>query len=307
MKLSVRQKAILALIIANIIWGGASPIFKYALQNIPPFTLAFIRFSGASIILFPFVWKEFIKLHNEKENLKNIVLFSIFGVTINITFFFLALEYTKSINAPIIGSSGPIMTLIFSVIFLKEHPKINKIIGLIIAFLGILIIIIQPLFENGLDLSVLGNLFLVLATFGAVGQTLIGKNLMQKYPPFPLTFLSFVIGALTFIPMMIPELIDIKPLDSKALVGIVYGVLFSSLAAYSLYAWGLSKIQASEAGLFAYIDPIVAIIIAYPLLGEKPTPLYIIGAILVFSGIFVAEKRINYHPIRKLLQSNIPL
>ena len=302
-KLNTRQKAILVLIIANIIWGAASPIFKYSLESIPPFTLAFLRFSIASLILFPFVHKELHKLTSVIDNWKEIFLFSIFGTTINITFFFLALKSTESINAPIIGSSGPIIILIFSVLFLHEKAGLKKILGMLLSFFGILIIILEPVIKHGLDGSVIGNIFLVIATLGAVGQTLIGKKVTKKYSPLPLTFWSFIIGSITFIPMMIPELKTLPPLDVKSVIGIVYGSIFSSFIAYSLYAWGLSKIDASEAGLFAYIDPVIAIVIAYPLLGEKPTSLFLLGSVLVFFGIYITERRLNYHPIKKLLRT----
>jgi len=302
--LSTHQKAVGALIIANIIWGGASPIFKYSLQSIPPFTLAFFRFGIATVLLFPFVHKELHTFTNEVENWKEIVLFALFGVTINITFFFLGLTLTQSINAPIIASSGPIITIAFSALFLKERPTIKKILGTLIAFLGVLLIIIQPLLEKGLDASILGNIFLFLATLAAVGNILVGKKIMKRYSPLPLTFWAFLIGTITFVPFVIPELIHFPILDSRAFVGVAYGALLSSAVAYSLFAWGLSKIEASEVGLFTYIDPVFAIILAYPLLGEKPTPFYLLGAILVFAGIFVAEKRIHYHPINKLIKNS---
>jgi len=78
---------ILALIITNLIWGAASPIFKFALQNIPPFTLAFIRFFSAGLIFIPFVF-----IYRQKvswlDQIK-ILWIGFFGVTINIAFFFM--------------------------------------------------------------------------------------------------------------------------------------------------------------------------------------------------------------------------
>ena len=96
---------ILALIITNVIWGAAPPIFKFALQNIPPFTLAFIRFFFAGIIFLPLVFKNFQKI--SLRSWFEIFLVGFFGVFINITFFFLGLKKTESINVPIIASSGP--------------------------------------------------------------------------------------------------------------------------------------------------------------------------------------------------------
>jgi len=299
---SDRKRAILALILANIIWGAASPIFKFSLQNIPPFTLALFRFTIASLILLPFVHKELHRFTNEVRNWKEIVLYSLSGVTINIIFFFLGLKLTESINAPIIGSAGPIVIIIASSFFLKEKITHKKIIGVGTSFAGVVLIILLPLLEKGIDATILGNLFLVLATLGAVGQTLVGRNIASKYSPLPLTFWAFLIGSITFIPFAFGELMNLPPLDYRAFIGIAYGAIFSSALAYSLYAWGLSKIQASEAGLFAYIDPVVAMAIAYPLLGEKPTGLFVIGSLLVFIGIYIAEGRIQYHPINKLFK-----
>lgn len=298
--LTTRQKAILALIVCNIIWGAASPIFKLALQNIPPFSFAFFRFALATVILLPFVHKDLHHFINAVTNWKQIVGYALTGVTINILFFFSALKLTTSITAPIIGSAGPIAIIIFGAIFLHEKTTIKKIIGSIVSLFGVFVLIIEPILDKGLDGSILGNLFLMIATLGAVGQTLYGRNLAHKYPPLPLTFWAFFIGTLTFIPFALPELRSFPILDWRGLLGIGFGAIFSSAIAYSLFNWGLSKIEASEAGLFFYIDPIIALLIAYPLLGEKPTPLFILGSVFVFLGIAVAEGRLNYHPFHKL-------
>lgn len=301
-RLSGRQQGILALIVANIIWGAASPVFKYSLQNIPPFTLALLRFFIATLILFPFIHKDLHNFRKQVDNWKEIVGYSLCGVTINIIFFFLAIRMTTSITAPVIGSAGPIMLIIFGAIFLGEKITIGKVIGSAVSAVGVLLLIIEPLLDKGIGGSIVGNLFLVIATLGAVGQAIYGRKLAHKYPPLPLTFWAFLIGTVTFVPFAVPELLNLPPIDGRGILGIIYGAVFSSTIAYSLFAWGLSKIEASEAGLFAYMDPVVAIVIAYPLLGERPTVLFAIGGILVFAGILIAEKRLNYHPVRRLIQ-----
>lgn len=286
---------ILALIIANIIWGAASPIFKYSLQNIPPFSLAFYRFFIAAFLLFTFVHKKV-----DWRDLKNKWLwaFALTGITINIIFFFLALQKTESINAPIIGSSGPLFILIASAIYLHEKIKLREIAGTLLGFLGILLII-------GTNLS--GNLLLVIATFGAVGGVIFGRKFLTPQNAAGATFWSFLIGTLTFLPFMLWEY-WINPgwmanLDHRGWLGISFGAFLSSFAAYSLFNWALSKMPANRTTIFTYIDPIVAILIAIPLLDEKITVPFVIGSALVFLGILIAEGRINYHPLHKLFGS----
>ncbi len=295
---------ILALIIANIIWGAAPPIFKFALENIPPFTLGFLRFFIPALLLLPFIRNFKVRDISPKDWLE-LILGSFFGITINIAFFFLALQKTQSINAPIIASSGPVFLYILSIIFLKEKAKLKVFAGMMCALIGVVFIILSPVLFEGKSFSLgefTGNLFLVISTFGAVLHPLLYKNILKKMDTMVVTCLSFFIGSIAFLPMVVGELQswNVMMLDFRGIVGILFGAFLSSLAAYSLYNYGLSKISTEEIGLFTYIDPIVTVLIAAPLLHEYPTVHFFLGAILVFGGIFIAEGRIHWHPFHKI-------
>ncbi len=300
MFLKKHNQGILALIVANIIWGAASPIFKWSLENITPFTLAYWRFAVASLLLFPFCWKH---LNFNKKDLPKLILLSLSGIFFNITFFFFGLQFAPSINAPVIASSAPIFIYLFSIFILHEKAKSKVLLGTLVSFLGVLVIVIQPLLNRLGDLSLLGNILFLLATIGAVGHVIISKNLLNKYKPVTITFWSFVIGSISFLPFYLYEVIKydtLQHLNINGISGLVFGILLSSLAAYYLYAWGMEKMKAQEVGLFTYIDPIIAGVIAIPLLGEEITLIFLLGAILIFAGIFIAEGRIHYHPFHKL-------
>lgn len=299
-----RLKPLLAISFAAIIWGGASPIFKWSLTNIPPFTLAFLRFSLAALILYPFLQKKFFLI--AKKDWLWIFLFGFFGITINISAFFLGLRLAPSINASIIGAVQPLILLALGAFYLKEKIEKMEILGTLISLVGILVIILDPLLTNGqaAKTSFLGNLFFIIAMLGAVGQTLIGKKLFNKYLfPLPLTFYAFCVGALSFFPLFLLEYWQnpgwLGYLNISGGVGIFYGVIFSSLLAYVFYDYGLSKIEASETGVFNYLMPVTALLIAVPFFGEKITWPFLIGSLLVLSGIFLTERRLPYHPLYK--------
>jgi len=298
---------VLALIIANIIWGAASPIFKFALRNIPPFTLAFIRFFFAGLIFLPLAIKNWEKISPRRW--LEIFLVALFGIFINISFFFLGVKKTESINAPIIGSSGPVFIYLFSIIFLKEKPRLKIFLGMLTALFGVLIIILSPLLFDGKNLrfgEVEGNSFILLATFGAVLSTIIGKDLLKKVNPYFVSAVAFLISSLMFLFFVPAELKhwSFSQMNINGWVGIVFGVFFSSATAYFLYYYGISKLPAQEVGLFAYLDPIIAIIIAVPLLGEYPNFYFFLGSLLVFVGIYLAERRIHWHPIHRLAKKD---
>lgn len=311
MNFSARLKPLLAIALASIIWGAASPIFKWSLTNIPPFTLAFLRFSLAALILYPFLQKKFYSKKSsayplEKRDFIWVFLFGFFGITLNISAFFLGLRLAPSINASIIGAIQPFILLALGASYLKEKIEKMEILGTLISLIGILVIILDPLLTNGqaAKTSFLGNLFFIIAMLGAVGQTLIGKKLFNKYlSPLPITFYAFIVGAFSFFPLFLLEYWQnpgwLGNLDLAGGVGIFYGVVFSSLLAYVFYDYGLSKIEASETGVFNYLMPITAILIAVPFFGEKITWPFIIGAIFVAIGILLTERRLPYHPLYK--------
>ncbi|MDA1317360.1 MAG: DMT family transporter [bacterium] len=289
---------IIAAIVAYIVWGAGSPIFKYALTDIPPFTLAFIRFFFASILFLPFVLAH--KNQIKKKHLKNLVLGAFWGISVNVGFFFLGLKLAPSINATIIGSSGSMLLYLLSLKILHEKPHAQIIRGMGIAFLGVLIIVGAPLIQS-FELSsisdgvgwksFLGNLCFLAMTLGGVMMMVENKQINGKIHPYTITGIQFFIGSLVFIPFMIPELQSwsFSEMTEKSWIGILYGVFFSSVIAYMCINYALSKMHAQQMGIFSYITPIMSVLVAIPLLGEVPDIFFIVGSIFIGGGFVVAE------------------
>jgi drug/metabolite transporter (DMT)-like permease len=298
--MSSKKKAIIALIIANIIWGAAFPIYKLTLTNIPPFTFLFFRFFGAAIVLFPFVRNN---LQIERKDWRTLIMLAFFGITFAITFLFLGLQLTSSLNAPIVLSSTPVLLLISATLFLKYKAKRKVMIGTLLGLLGVMIIIIRPLFEKGVSTSIIGNLFLLIATCGSVANTLLLKQIVAKYNPLVLVFWSCIIGSLPVLPLVFIENQTqniFSTVTITTVLGLLFAILFTTALCHSLNAFGLKYISAGEIGVFSYVDPIATALVALPLLGEQITTTYLLGSLFVFLGIFIAEGRFHWHPLHRL-------
>lgn len=292
--------AILFLIIANFIWGASFPVYKWALSDIPSLTFVFLRFYIGALILLPFVYKD---LKIDRKDWWDLFWLSFIGITITISFLILGLKLSSSLNAPIILSAGPIVLILGSFFYLKEKLKLKVISGTFVSLLGILLIVLLPLFREGLDGSILGNLFLVGAAVGSVVHSLLLKKIMPKYKALTIAFWQFLIGSLPLLPFYFIELNQTHwtaDINMKIVVGIFFGAVLATAIAHSLFAYGIKFIKASEVGVFTYVDPIATAIIAVPLLNEEITLPYLIGAFFVFLGIFIAEGRIHYHPLHRL-------
>lgn len=299
MKLSKRQLAVLSLIGANIIWGASFPIYKLALKDIPPFTFVFLRFFLGSVLILPFT------VHNlriAKEDIGKLVLYATCGISLAISLLFFGLRLAPSINAPIIYSAGPIILTLFAIFYLREKPNKKILIGTVISLLGVLIIVIRPIFESGFSLIIIGNFFLILACIADVTSTITLEKIMKRYSPLTIVFWSFLIGSISILPLAILEQISnpVRTVSMGGVMGIAYGVVLAAVVAHLFFAYGAKYIKTSEIGIFAYVDPIATALVAVPLLGEKITAFYLLGALFVFGGIFIAEGRLHYHPLHLL-------
>ena len=188
----------------------------------------------------------------------------------------------------------------------KEKPKTKLTTGILISLIGVLVVILRPLFENSVQVELIGNLFFVISTLGFVIYTLLLKEIAKKYPPVVIAFWTFLFAAIYTLPFVFIEsrnLNFIIGIGWQGWIGVGFGVIFSLAIAYTLYAYILKFIPADEAGIFLYVDPIASILVAIPLLGEKLTISFILGSILVFFGIFIAEGRIHYHPVHRFSKS----
>jgi len=297
---SARFLALGALLISSFIWGANTPIMKWSLGTIPIFSLAFFRFYLATIFLFPFVAKS---LKVQRKDYLKIILAALFGITFNVSFFFLGLKLTFAVNAALIIATIPIFTVAAAQIFLKEKIGGRLIVATLIAILGLLAIIGPPIFNFGLT-HLFGGMFLILASLFWVGYEIVSKDLFKKYSPQTVTFYSFLIGSLSFFPLFLRELSSsswLINLNIQGMAGILYGAIFSSTIAYLAWQYGLSKIQASEASFFFYLDPISGVILSILLLGEKITPLFIFGGLLIILAVILAEAKRKEHPLHKKL------
>ncbi|HYK08784.1 MAG TPA: DMT family transporter [Candidatus Eisenbacteria bacterium] len=295
--------AILALITATIIWGAGAPIFKWTLESgIPPLLLAFFRFLIPVLLLLPFL------KHVKKIRGKDIPSFLALGLLnciFNIALYFLGLSFAPSINQSIIACAGPIFIIIGSALFLKDRATKKVLLGNVLGLTGVLFIVFQPV--KGIDgpLALFGNTLFILSTISASAGTIFSRKLAVKYNAITLLFWTFLISAVCLSPILILSVGNgsiLTSLHVRSLIGIIFGGVFSSFTAYLLFYWGLTYMKASETTIFSYIDPVVTVMIAMPLLHEYPSPIYILGSFLVFFGIFVAEGRIHYHPIHLLLR-----
>lgn len=283
-----RKIAYLALLTTAVIWGLAPPVIKYTLKFLSPVSFLFYRFLIASILIaLPLL----LKLRRAKPNKKDLLLYLFLGFLagpLNLLLLFWGIEKTTASDASLISIISPILIILGGAFFLKEKVTKTERIGIAVTVVGTILAIIQPFWENkaGAGTYLFGNSLVFLGTVIWVIFTLLAKK-NRQLDPFILSSSSFVVGLIVLLPITY----HLSPLTLPALPGLIFMSVFSSIVAYFAYTYGLSKIEASEATLFTYLQPLFAVPASVAFLHEKLTLPFLSGAILIIIGVFVCEQR----------------
>lgn len=301
-----RTKAYLALLTTALVWGVAPPIIKYSLRFVTPVEFLTLRFFLVSLIILPVFLAKVKKQPFEKKDWSLLILVALCGTTFTLGLIFWGLVKTSALDSAVIVATAPLMIVFGGAIFLKEIITKQEKIGLGLAFLGTLIAVASPLL-NGLSFSsqhnLSGNILIFISNISWTAYSLLSKKLSKKYPSFNITALSFFVGLVSFLPLFFYQrlaLIDYQKsvnlpatslfyISPKGLPGIIYMSTLGSLIAYFTYTYGISLIEASEATLFAYLQPIFTAPLAFLWLKESVSKYFILGAILIIIGVFLTE------------------
>lgn len=270
----------------SLIWGFAPPIIKYTLNFTSPLSFLFWRFLIVSLVLFiPLIFR-LRKIKLSFKQLFNYFFLGFLATPLTLILLFEGIKRTSATDAAIISIIAPILIILGGAAFFKETVTKTEQIGIILVLLGTAITIIQPILVSGLNFgkNVCGNFLVLAGSISWAAFTLLSKKI--KLDSFVLTAFSFLVGLVIIVPFFKPV---IPPYSTWG--GIFYMTIFGSVVAYFTYIYGFSKIEASEAAIFTYLQPIFAAPVAIIWLGEKITLFFIIGAAIIGLGVFLTEKR----------------
>ena len=291
-------KAYIMLVCATLFWAGNFMVGKLAfVENIPPMTLVFLRWSLVWIILLPFTYKEI--LINKDIIFKNLPLLFFLALTsvgLFNSFTYLALAYTQVINASLFNTAIPAMIIFLCFLLKIERTNKFQIFGLIISVLGILSIITK------LDLNILlslnfnkGDLIMI---GGVITWGLYSSFLKKKKFTLPLLTLVHVLctfGLIFILPQFLYELshgLTVK-LNTNLGLTLIYLALFPSIGSYYCWAGAVAIIGANRAGIFLSLIPFFSTIMAITFFNEKFQFFHLIGSILIILGLFLSNKEIK--------------
>lgn len=291
----------IALILANLIWAVNFVVAKITLQEIPPMSLAFLRFAFAVILIAPFFIAQTKKTKIQMQDFPKLISMGILIITLNIAFFFEGIARSTVINASVLTLIIPIFSVLVGWIFLREKVYLVNLFGAVVGFIGALVIIRVPQFFLGTysPTELVGNILIILASLCWVAGSVISKEMLEKYSSLVVTTIAFLVGVVTFFLPAVNEYLQdpswVNQVSTLGVLGLVYMILLSSISAYFLFEWGLSKVGVYRANLLHYIEPFIAAGLGVWILQEQITPPFLFGSVLIILGVYLGTLTKSHH------------
>lgn len=261
--------------------GGMTPVEVYV-----------YRFALAYILLLLFTFRKILA-----NNWKDEVLFIVCGMCAGSIYFITenyALKNTTTGNVSLLSSMSPIFITFLMAIFYKMRLTIPAIVGSVVAFIGVGCIIFSS--GEGFEIHPKGDLLALSSSLSWAIYSIAVKRLIPIYNSFFITRKLFFYGVITAIPLLISqseplhvsELFDIS--QPQYLLNFLFLVLMCSLLAYLLWNEAMKALGPVTANNYMYLQPIVTMVVAYFVFGEKINVLGYLGCALIIGGLVIADK-----------------
>lgn len=294
------QIGALLAIMASLIWSGNFIVSRYAIHLAGPISLAFFRWTVATLTILPFAYKNFKnEIHIFKQNKTYFFLMGLIGFAIYNTLIYTSGHYTTAINMALIGSIiHPIVATVLAAIVVHEKLHWKNVSGIILGIIGILLLVSKGDMSNIMQFKfATGDLWMV-----AAGCCFGTYNVYVKKMPTGISSNSFLlclfgIGAIILLPFSLYEMIFIQPVKVTGtfLSIILYIGIGNSTIAYFLWNSAISKLGVGKTALFGTLIPLLSSIEAVFVLNETFTVFQAISGLIILSGIVI-----NTWPSKKM-------
>jgi len=279
---------------AVIVWGASFIATKVALRDISPITIVWLRFLMGVIILgIAVILRKQFTLPDKKE-WTYFGLLGFLGITFHQWLQSNALQTSEAGTTAWIVSTTPVFMALLGWFLLKERLGWTKTLGILLAFSGVLVVVSKG------ELSSIS-----IGRFGAPGDVLIlisavnwavfsalSRRGLKSHPASLMMFYVMSFGWLftSFLLVSTRGFIEIQDLTFNGWMGVAFLGIFCSGLAYIAWYDALKVLTTAQTGVFLYIEPLIAVVVAFFVLGEAIIPAALLGGAIILFGVWLVNR-----------------
>ena len=284
----------LLLVGINLLWAGSSLAAKIALQTIPPMTLAFARFALAALLMYGVARVRGVDLRVARRDWGMFWAMGILGLALTYLLAYQGIQRTTASDSALIHATEPVFLSVLAYFFLRERMFAVKVLGIVAGLLGTYLIVANGWRLPAFSGAVAGDLLITLGLTFEAGSSIVGKNLVMRYPPASVMTYQMLSGAIALAPFAMWELAQpgrAPHPTAAALWSLLYLVVPCTVFAYTVWFTILETRGAGEMSVFLFVQPVFGAFLGAWLLHEPFTVWTVLGAVFVLSGVALINRR----------------
>lgn len=282
----------LLMVLTCFIWALNFTVVKIAIREFAPHAFNASRLVIASILLLVYLRRKEGGVGVSRADLLKLTALGVVGHTFYQLLFIDGLWRTTASNTSLIMTISPILIALLGSLFGVERIHWTGWAGILVAFLGLYLVVFghsgAPRLDRG---SLSGDLLILAATFCWGVYTVFSRPLLSRMSPLRLTTLTFALGALFYLPAGGRGIIATPwlSLSLRSWSALLYSAVFSFAVGYVIWYSSVKRVGSTRTGVFGYITPVFAVIIARILLGEGLHPFQVAGFAIIFVGFYLTR------------------
>ena len=289
---TVKFRAHISLFLAACMWGLMAPIGKAAMDaGITGLMLANMRMLGAAVCF----WLASLFAKKEQVGRKDLFLMfmaSMLSIVLNQGCYTFGLSLTSPVDASIVTTMLPIITMILAALFLKEPVTPLKVGGILMGLVGAVILVMSNATSGGRDGNIWGDMLCLCSQFSFACYLTIFKGLIARYNIFTLMKWMFLFASVCFIPFSYTDFVssDFSRFGLEVWLEVGFVVFFGTFLAYIFMLYGQKTVRPTIVSMYNYFQPImgtsVAVLMGMSTFGWNKA----MASLLIFAGVYVVTQ-----------------
>ncbi|GAO02242.1 DMT family transporter [Anaeromyxobacter sp. PSR-1] len=282
----------LVMFLHSAISAGTYLAAKRALGELSPFEVALVRFALSSLAFGLLLWRRPVRV--ARRDLLALAGLGIIAIPVNQGLFLAGMAWTTPGHAALLYALTPVFVFLIARVRLGERAGPAKLAGIALAFAGVVVVLLGrgAVGLHGSSRQLAGDLLILLAVVAWSVFAVAGKPYAQRYGAVGSTGVALVLGTLAYLPfgLVATDWSLLGALSATGWASLGYLVLLTSVVAYILYYWALSRTEASRVAIWSNLQPVLTALLAWAIAGERLTAPFVAGGAMVIAGVILTER-----------------
>jgi drug/metabolite transporter (DMT)-like permease len=278
--------------LAAILFGASVVAVRIAVRDVPPLTLALLRFGQGSLVLLvaiAVVRREL--LHVDRRDLPyfallGVIFFAAFPVTFNI-----GMRYVDASHGGLLLATMPLWTLIITRFVVRQQLSVRQIVGVLTSLAGVAIVMADR-GSAGAASSTSTKGYALLTATAICGATynVLAKRMLGRYAGITVTLYAMLMGTLFLSPAPLFERAPrFDALSAQTVAMVVFLGVFGGAVSFSLWTSALRRLSPTQVAVYINLNPIAATVLAAAVLHEHLSAMFLLGFVAVAAGVMVVN------------------